>query len=193
MTKRWWISFIAAAAVTGITTGCQQESTTSSSIHRLHGENFRPDDEPRAVDNVMFAQAAAGARADSTLYGPHFDSHGINSLGRAKLALMLRSEEPIDPLVVYLDLPAHMDAEPAHSSVTDFLKSRGLTDSQIKLVDGANPITLHGAAETGAALRALQGEGAPAGAGSNAAAAAGAYAPEAAAPPAPAPADAMPH
>jgi len=26
MTKRWWISLIAAAAVTGITTGCQQES-----------------------------------------------------------------------------------------------------------------------------------------------------------------------
>ena len=191
MTKRWWISLIAAAAVTGITTGCQQESTTSSSIHRLHGEDFRPDDEPRAVDNVMLAQAAAGARADSTLYGPHFDSHGINSLGRAKLALMLRSEEPIDPLIVYLDLPAQMGTEPAHSSVTDFLKSRGLTDSQIKLVDGANPATLHAAAPTGAALRTMQGEGAPG--GGAASPVGGASYPEAAAPPAPAPADAAPH
>jgi len=60
----------------------------------------------------MFAQAAAGARADSTLMDPISTGHGINSLGRAKLALMLRSEEPIDPLIVYLDLPAQMGTGP---------------------------------------------------------------------------------
>jgi hypothetical protein len=191
MTKRWWISLIAAAAVSGITTGCQQESTTELSIHRQHGERFRPEDEPRAVDNVMFAQAAAGAREDSTLYGSHFDSHGLNSLGRAKLALMLRSEEPIDPLIVYLDLPAEMPPEPAHSTVADFLKSRGLTDSQIKLVDGANPDTIHPAAPTGAAMKALSSTGAPGGYGAGPAS--GAPSPEGQAPAAPAPADSTPH
>jgi hypothetical protein len=191
MTKRWWVSLIAAAAVTGLTTGCQQETTTSSSIHRLHGETFRPDDEPRAVDNAMFAQAAAGARADSTLYGAHFDAHGINSLGRAKLALMLRSEEPIDPLIVYLDLPAEMPADPVHASVTDFLKSRGLTEAQIKLVDGANPGTIHPAAPTSNALKAMSALAAPGPAGGGGAG--GSPSPETAVPPAPAPADAPAH
>jgi len=191
MTKRWWVSLIAAAAVTGITSGCQQETSTSSSIHRAHGEVFRPDDEPRAVDNVMFAQAAAGARADSTLYGCHFDTHGLNSLGRAKLALMLRDEQPIDPLVVYLDIPSYMPAEPAHTSVNDFLKSRGLTETQIELVDGANPRTLHGAAATGSSMRSISAMGAPSGAGVGPAG--GSTSPETAVPPAPAPTDPYSH
>jgi hypothetical protein len=195
MTKRWWVSLIAAAAVTGMTTGCHNKDNTTASTQRLHGENFRPDDEPREVDNVTFAQAAAGARADSTLYGSHFDTHGINSLGRAKLALMLRDEQPIDPLVVYIDLPSYMPAEPAHTSVSDFLKSRGLTEAQIELVDGANPRTLHAAAPTGAAMRSLSTLGAPGGGGVGAAY--GATSPETAVPPAPAPApaptDATPH
>lgn len=191
MTKRWWVSLIAAAAVTGVTTGCHNKNTSTASGQRLHGENFRPDDEPRAVDNVMFAQAAAGARGDATLYGPHFDTHGLNSLGRAKLAMMLRDEQPIDPLVVYLDLPTYMSAEPAHTSVTDFLKSRGLTEAQIELVDGANPRTIHSAAQTGASMRALSAMGAPGGAGVGAAG--GSTSPETAVPPAPAPADAAPH
>ena len=191
MTKRWWVSLIAAAAVTGMTTGCQQESTTSSDIRRLHGQNFRPDDEPRAVDNLMYAQAAAGARADSTLSGVHFDTHGINSLGKSKLALMLRDEQPIDPLVVYMDLPSYMPAEPAHTSVTDFLKSRGLTDAQIELVDGSNPRTLHAAAATGSSMRAISSMGAPGGGGVGPAG--GATSPETAVPPAPASTEAAPH
>jgi hypothetical protein len=101
-------------------------------------------------------QAAVGARADATLYPVHFNDAGLNSLGREKLELMLEDEEATQPLVVYLDLPDGADAAPAHKAVADFLKARGLTESQMKVVDSPNPKTLHPAADALTGLTALQ-------------------------------------
>jgi len=158
---KWFptFEFLATAALLAVA-GCQSASRPPL----LHGEHFVPDDQPHSVDNVAAAQAARGARADATLYSCHFNDAGLNSTGRQKLELMLEDEDPAQPLVVYLDLPAGADLAPAHQMVTDYLKARGLPENQIKLVDGPNPRTLHPSADalTGLAnLQQTQGAGAP--------------------------------
>ena len=144
----------AVAVVTVLSAaGCHRGASQAT---KLHGERFAPDDEPRAVQNFAAAQAAAGARSDGTLHAVHFDAQGLNSLGREKIDLMMRGEEPAQPLVVYLDVArGPVTAEAARQSVTDYLKGRGLPENQIKLVDGPNTGSLHPAAEAGAALKTL--------------------------------------
>ena len=158
---KWVPTFeIFATAALLVIAGCH----SSSQPPLLHGEHFVPDDQPHAVDNVAAAQAARGARADATLYSSHFNDAGLNSTGREKLELMLEDEDPAQPLVVYLDLPAGADLAPAHQAVTEYLKARGLPENQIKLVDGPNRKTLHPSADalTGLAnLQQTQSTGAP--------------------------------
>jgi hypothetical protein len=122
----------------------------------MHGEDFAPEGEPRAVQNVSAAQAAVGAREDATLRAVHFNDTGLNSLGQQKLDLMLGVEQPNAPLVVYLDFPAGTQVANSHESVTEYLKGHGLADAQIKVVDGPNPHTLHPAADALAGLTAMQ-------------------------------------
>ena len=154
MTKHTRLGLLTAATL-ALAAGCQHNPT-------MHGENFAPENEPRAVQNVTAAQAAAGARQDATLRAAHFSETGLNSLGQEKLDLMLAVEQPNAPLVVYLDMPAGTQIANSHDSVTEYLKGHGLSDSQIKLVDGPNPHTLHPAAEalTGLATMQQQAQGA---------------------------------
>lgn len=150
---RYLAVFAAATAFSAAAAGCHHGAQAT----KLHAEKFAPDDEPHAVHNFAAAQAAAGDRADATLHGSHFNAQGVNSLGREKLDLMLRAEEAPQPLVVYLDLTsrAPVTADAARQSVGDYLKGRGLPESQIKLIDGPNPGTTHSASEAGTALKTL--------------------------------------
>ena len=153
MSNQWLFRWVAVAAVTGLAIGCNHHAPQAA---KLHAEKFAPDDEPRASQNFAAAQAAAGDRADATLHASHFDAQGLNSLGRDKIDLMLRAGEAQQPLVVYLDLPhGPVSADAARQSVGEYLKGRGLPESQMKLVDGPNPDTLHSAAEAGTALKSL--------------------------------------
>jgi hypothetical protein len=152
-----WIGWMTAGMVVVLTAGCHnQTDTTTTSAPLIHGELYVPDSERRDVQNVTLAQAAAGARKDATLYQCHFDSNGINSLGRQKLDLMLEDNAPVDPLVVYLDLPANGLVGQDRDSVIAYLEDRGLQESQVALKDGTNPNNAISAAEATASLHAMQ-------------------------------------
>ena len=148
MKHRFFLPFLALLAVAG----CAHR--TQPAI--VHGENYPPEGQPRAVYEVNAAQSAAGARADATLYAAHFNQAGLNSLGQQKLDLMLGADEPAQPLVVYFDLPSGASLDSAHNSVRNYLKTQGLGDSQIKLLDGPNPQMLHPAADAMAGLENLR-------------------------------------
>lgn len=154
MQRLKWIGLLAAAALVVLTAGCHHDDAQNTAALR-HGE-IVPDHDSSEVWQIRGAQAAAGARADATLYAVHFDEAGLNSLGQQKLDLMLDAEQPAEPLFVYLDLPADSAAAKDRASVVDFLKDRGLQDSQIALKDGPNPHNASSAAEAMANLRSLQ-------------------------------------
>jgi hypothetical protein len=160
MKRFQYIEVLATAALLAVA-GCHSGSQTAPQL--LHGENFVPDDQPHAVDNLTAAQAASGTRADATLYPAHFSDASLNSLGREKLELMLHDEEVNQPLTVYLDLPAGTDPAPARQAVTEYLKARGLAYNQIKLVDGPNPRTIHPSTDALTGLANLQQTQAPGG------------------------------
>lgn len=154
MQKLKWIGLVAAAALVVLTAGCHHDDSQNSTV-LLHGE-LVPDHDSSEVWQVRGAQAAAGAREDATLYAVHFDEAGLNSLGQQKLDLMLDAEQPAEPLIVYLDLPADSAAGKDRASVVAFLKDRGLQNSQIALKDGPNPHTASSAADAVTNLHTLQ-------------------------------------
>jgi hypothetical protein len=148
-----WRVLLAGAvlAVAPLIAGCARtpaakadaESAERRELQRLGGDVFRPDDEPRTVQRMFDAHAAAGARADATLHAAHFDGGNpsvLNSLGEEKLDLMLADDDAL-PLVVYVDAPKD-DASPARQRAVEvYLRDRGLAADQVKVVAGANPRT----------------------------------------------------
>ncbi|HSU69304.1 MAG TPA: hypothetical protein VLJ39_20630 [Tepidisphaeraceae bacterium] len=149
-----WIGWLAAAALVGMTAGCHHTQNPPGPI--VHGERFVPDSDRRAVSDVKLAQAASGARQDATIYPYHFDGTGLNPLGRRKLDLMLTDETPTEPLTVYLDLPAGTPAAQHRQVVAQYLRDRGLQNSQIDLRDGPNPRNNASAMDAVTGARTLQ-------------------------------------
>jgi hypothetical protein len=89
-------------------------------------------------------QSAAAARSDATLNNYHFDRGGaLNSLGRAKLDLMLKDDEASLPMVVYVDIreqgdrPAS-DVSRYEESARHYLADRGLRDERVEFRSGPN-------------------------------------------------------
>lgn len=98
------------------------------------------DEDAGRTQSALDVQAAAGARADATLYALHFDGPRLNSLGENKLSLMLRDDDAADPLTVYLKVDEKSKSAPRQrEAVTTFLKDKGLKDAQIEVVYGDNP------------------------------------------------------
>ncbi len=112
--------------------GCQTDNSGMDS--------FFPKDEARSTQQFMTAQAASGARADATLQPCHFDGDKLNSLGMAKLDLMLKDDDSVDPMTVYINL-GEKDATLAarKDSITQYLVDHGLVKDQIALKTGENP------------------------------------------------------
>ncbi len=134
-------AILSAGLLLLIVTGC------SSPKNHIHGEDFSNHEVQCATQRLAEVQAASGARADGMLHARDFDGGVINSLGRSKLDLMIQDDQPITPLVVYLDLPEGNALNKArHDSTVQFLKDRGLLDSQIKIENGINPGALNAAA-----------------------------------------------
>jgi hypothetical protein len=121
------VLFGAAAAA-----GCQTDKSSMT--------DFFPAEEERKVQHVANIQAASGARADPTLQPFHFDGGKLNSLGEAKLDLMLKDDDAIQPLVVYMNVP---DKDATYAARCDavlrYLHDRGATADQVKLEVGPNP------------------------------------------------------
>lgn len=102
-----------------------------------HGERFTDPSSVTYIGSLSQAQAAAGAKADGTLYNRHFTGTELNSLGQVKLDLMLKATHPDEQLVVYLDTQG--DGGPAReAAVAEYFRNAGVTESHYKIVDGPN-------------------------------------------------------
>jgi hypothetical protein len=111
--------------------GCQ---TDQSSV-----TDFFPDNEARSTQNFMTAQAAAGARADATLQPMHFDGDHLNSLGEAKLDLMLKDDNTDPTIVVYMNLATdHPHLRARRDAVVTYFEDRGVTKDSIEFKNGSN-------------------------------------------------------
>jgi hypothetical protein len=105
-------------------------------------ENFFAEGSGEAAKPGQFvdAMSAAGARADGTLSGHHFDGRRLNSLGEDKLARMMRDERSAEPMRVYLNLDERDGASrDRRAAALAFLKDGGLAESQVEIVFGRNP------------------------------------------------------
>jgi len=153
MSKFQWMRWMMTAATAAVLCGCQ-----SSRPPYLHGETFEPEESPtRSVHTTAAAQTAVGAASDATLGTAHFDGAQINTLGQHKLDLMLDGQPVGEALVVYLDLPADAPAQKSRQSVADYLKGRGVAESQIRFQDGPNPRATGMATSSIAGLGAMSG------------------------------------
>ncbi len=123
-------------AATLLANGCQKEQVRQEAF-------FMEGQTPRDIERAIEVQAARGARHDGTLYKDHFDGPELNSLGRAKLDLMLRDSEAALPMVVYFELPAGdtQDRE-RRRSVIAYLTDTGLRPDQFRFEAGANPASV---------------------------------------------------
>ncbi|MGD1276918.1 MAG: hypothetical protein ABR964_06820 [Tepidisphaeraceae bacterium] len=122
------------AATVAFGAGCQQQKLN-------HAENFEPPIEARQTTQLLDTQKAGGARDEATLYRAHFDASGLSSLGTSKLDLMLADSHRMSPLVVYVAIPADVNARARKAAVARYLMDHGLKADQIRLVDGPNPDT----------------------------------------------------
>src|SRR5688572_9574155 len=112
--------------------GCQTDNSSMTDF-------FPPADEARSSENFMTAQAAAGARADATLQPMHFDGDHLNSLGEAKLDLMLKDDDTDPTIVVYMNLPTdHPHLRARRDAVVTYFEDRGVTTDNIEFKSGSN-------------------------------------------------------
>jgi hypothetical protein len=121
--------------------GCQQQTAIN------HADDFAPDDQPKAINRQTDAQAERGAGADATLYACHFDGANLNSLGKAKLDLILKDSGG-ENLTLWMALPDDASAQMRRLSVAGYLKDHGVAPEQVTFGSGANPDTDHPAAQS---------------------------------------------
>lgn len=133
--------------------GCQSDSSAPKPAN-VHGEAFTSPDQKASPAKFADAQAASGARADATFRNAHFDGENLNSLGMAKLDMMLADDDACTPMKVYLDLVSDDPFKSARQdSVVRYMKDKGLTEEQLQFVLGPNPKTNHSAAQDIANLK----------------------------------------
>ena len=121
-------ALIAMSAVAAAAGGCNQE----------RGETFDDGDHPTPIGLVAESQAAAGAKADATLYDRHFRGDRLDPLGQSKLDLMLKGTAAGEPVKVYLDVPDDV-AAPRRAAVAAYLQEAGVPATKVELAMGPNP------------------------------------------------------
>lgn len=129
-----------AVLATLLATGCQGEHTDPN-------YEFPDAGKMRSYQQMANVQRSAGARADGNLYTYHFTDDSLNSLGRAKVDSMIRNDETVGPVTIYLASSAENAVNMRRiESITAYLKDNGLTESQMRFETGANAATYHAAA-----------------------------------------------
>lgn len=128
--------------------GCSKDRQPKWSVN----DHFRPDDEPRSVQQIFAQQHANGAREDGMLYSMHFSGTELNSLGLQKLNAMLSGPER-GMVTIYLNIPRDNLYAQREASVVAQLSARGLASNSYTLTPGENP-NLGAPAASG--LRGLQ-------------------------------------
>lgn len=128
----------AAAAVTLSSGGCKEAHVREAFFPELHESR---------TNQALAAQTTRGARVDATLYPIHFDGAALNSLGQAKLDLMLEDGAGTGPITVYLGVP-ELGMDQRRAAVEQYLNSTGLQPEQVALVNGPNPLVSHLASDS---------------------------------------------
>ena len=105
-------------------------------LNQQRGETFDDADHPTPVGLAVQAQAAAGAKADATLYDRHFRGDRLDALGQTKLDLILKGTGVGEPVHVYLDVP---DAPARRAAVAAYLADAGVPADAVVLAAGPNP------------------------------------------------------
>lgn len=124
-------TLLCTAALTAIT-GCQSHDDTR------HGEVFYENGQTTHIGQMAQAQAAAGAKADSMLYARQFDGDELNSLGEAKMDLILKGTRKDQPVKLYFVM-AHDAMSAREASVKAYLKKAGVTPDETIFAEGPNP------------------------------------------------------
>src|SRR6185369_6319676 len=106
MTTKWnkRIALLTAGAfiAVGVVAGCDKnKAEKDKEKEKVENEFFKGDGVER-VSPALNVQAANGARHDAMLYPHHFDGGHLNSLGRAKVLLMLEDCENCSPITVHM-------------------------------------------------------------------------------------------
>lgn len=142
--KRFGVRLAIAAALLAslpAVTGCRKsEPEPSRDLTGIRGEQFAPPSVPRHVLRIADVSAASGARADATLHSLHFDAGnpgGLSSLGEQKLNLMLSDDDAL-PIAIYLNVSQDELYLVREQSVKVYLRDRGLSEQQMKIVAGPN-------------------------------------------------------
>jgi len=130
--------FLAAASTILLANGCQSD-TQQAETDASHSQA-----EITETARLEHTQAAAGERAEATLYPDHFDGPTLSSLGTTALDMMLADSHSCNPLVIYLAVPEDSYAQDRRLAIGRYLEDRGgLKPEQIEFRSGANPDTYH--------------------------------------------------
>jgi hypothetical protein len=116
------------------------------------------------TEHLANTQAAAGARAECTLYTEDFDGPTLSTLGTSALDAILADSHSCNPLVLYIE--ASEDTPDRRQATARYLADRGgLKSDQIEFHSGTNPATnhlsfpdLHNYAKTGSDAGASTGQ-----------------------------------
>jgi hypothetical protein len=127
------VAFLIVAAVAG----CERTPMDDTG-----SELLRTEAEPRATSRILLAQTVTGAGEDAMLYPHHFDGVELNSLGMAKLRLMLEDAEFLAEPEIFV-----VDGRPEQlAAVQRFLGEWGVAFQDTSLIAGPNPDTRRPAA-----------------------------------------------
>lgn len=115
-----------------------------AAVERQSDQAFFHAEKREHYADVFSAHARAGARSDATLHPVHFTGTELNSLGSAKLELMLPDVESAMPLVVYLNLTGdENEMNLRRTAVSNYLLDAGLASDQFRVELGRNPASWH--------------------------------------------------
>ena len=141
------MAWVAAAVVVFAGGGCASQSSSGRSGQEEANSDLFPKEPETTVARFGDVQTSNGSRYDANLYPHHFNGGHLNSLGRAKVLLMLQDCETCEPIVVHL-----VDA--GEGDLYDQRKQA--VELYLKTAEGVNTRTMHPVAPTMA--RAMKAE-----------------------------------
>jgi hypothetical protein len=150
------LTVLSFAAVVVFASGCRNHKNIE---HAAQIGQFKGDTDPRAIHDFTRIQAANGARDDGMLRDHHFAGTRLNSLGRAKVDLMLGDlDDSADAIDLWLNLDEAADTTAGRrEAVVAYLNAKGVTGNAVRLSVGPNPNAWKPAASGIAGLKKTAG------------------------------------
>lgn len=134
----WAAAILVVLGAGGCKSDAQDKQASDKRIQeKQEADIFSQDRSGARVTRFIDVQAANGARNDAMLYPAHFDGGQLNSLGEAKLTMMLQDAESSQPQTVYL----------VNCGEGDLLAQRkAAAEAYLQAAVGPNKLTFHPAA-----------------------------------------------